>query len=45
MDENLPVMKLTMWCKCGFDHNWKLALQMGSEGLWTATWYALRRGV
>lgn len=43
-DESLPVMKLVMWCKCGFDHNWKLALRIGSEGLWTATWYTLRRG-
>ena len=42
---DLPViMKLKMWCKSVFDHNWKLSTQRGSEGLWTTTWYALKKG-
>jgi len=30
------------WCIQGFDHNWKLPLQMVSKGLQTATQYALK---
>jgi hypothetical protein len=34
MDEDLPVMeKLRKQCIPGFDHNQKLSLQIGSEGL------------
>jgi hypothetical protein len=27
------IMKFRTWCMCGFDHNQKLPLQMGSKGL------------
>jgi hypothetical protein len=43
VDEDLPVMiKLRMWCICGFYHNLKLSFHMGSEGLWKATQYVLK---
>ena len=46
MDQDMPViMKFRTQCMCGFDHNQKLPLQMGSTGLWTATEYVLKIGV
>jgi hypothetical protein len=44
MDNDLPVMlQLSMWCINGFGHNGKLSSQMRSEGLRSATLYALRK--
>lgn len=39
------MIKLRTWCTCGFYHNLKLSLHMGSEGLWNATQYVLKIGV
>lgn len=44
MHEDLPLTKLRMLCVWGFDHSWKLALQMWSQDLWTTTQYVLKRG-